>query len=86
MTFWTYRDIPYSLRQEANSSDWRWTVDHGEGVYLTGASSTKLAALKRAFQTIDLMPGMPRLETPRRLRSPRPAIDEDGPATGRTVA
>ncbi len=84
MTFWTYRNIPYSLRQEANS--WKWTVDLGEGAYQTGASSSKLAALERAFQTIDLMPGMPKLETPERLRLPRPAIDEDAPATGRTVA
>lgn len=85
MTFWTCRDIPYWLRQEANSS-WRWTVDHGEGAYQTGISSSKLTALERAFQTIDLMPGMPRMEIPRRLGCPLPAIDEDGLATGRIVA
>lgn len=67
MTFWTYRNIPYSLREEANSSDWRWTIDHGGGVYQTGASSSKLEALERAFQAIDLMPGMPSPEIPRRL-------------------
>lgn len=68
MTFWTYRDIQYSLKQEVGSSDWKWTVDNGEGGYLTGVSSSKEAALERAFQMIDLMPGMPRLENPRRLR------------------
>lgn len=71
MTFWTYRDVPYSLRQQANNSDWRWTVAYGEGAYLTGVSSSKLAALERAFQTIDLMPGMPELEMPQCLRSSR---------------
>jgi len=40
MTFWTYRDVPYSLRKQANNSDWRWTVDYGEGVYLTGVCSS----------------------------------------------
>lgn len=72
MTFWTYRNIPYSLQQVAGSADWRWTVDRGEGVVLTGTSSSKQAALTRAFQMIDLMPGMPPLEIPRRLRAERP--------------
>ena len=64
MTLWTYKDVPYWLRQEANSSDWRWTVDQGERVYQTGACLSKLAALERAFEVIDLMPGMPKLEIP----------------------
>ncbi|MDN5003906.1 hypothetical protein ACFQZO_24010 [Bradyrhizobium sp. GCM10027634] len=69
MTFWTYRDIPYSLERVAGSStDWRWTVNGGEGVYFAGVSSSKETALERAFQTIDLLPGMPSLEEPRWYR------------------
>lgn len=73
MTFWTYKNIPYSLQQVTGRTDWRWTVDRGEGVYLAGISSSKQAAIERAFQMIDLLPGMPPLETPRRLRLERRA-------------
>ncbi len=65
MTLWAYRDIPYSLQQVDGGTDWRWTVDGGEGVLYTGTSSSKQVALERAFQMIDLMPG---LEEPCRLR------------------
>lgn len=69
MTLWTYKDVPYFLKPEAKNFNWRWVVDFGEGVHVAGLSPSKMEALERAFQMIDSMPGISKLEMPQRLQS-----------------